>query len=746
MGRAERESTGPNRGGWRRVLLGASEVALFGAGLSTLLGFVGDWSWALDLFSHFRLQYLLILATGGALAAIIRVWWITGASALLALANLMAIGPLYSAPETVPGRARIHIAHLNVLSTNADELAVLDWLEGVEADVVFINELSPAWEAAFETSRDWKLEVSVPRADNFGIGMLVRSDAAAGLFETRVLQRFGVPAIEARTGLGGHEVALLGLHTLPPVGGHNGKLHAQQIDEAIGWVDEQRAEGRVPTIVGDLNTSPYSARYRRLVQGADLVDSQWGRGPQGSFPAGLPTRISIDHVMHDPTLVTVARGVGPSLGSDHLPVMVTLAISESAPAAPADPVRSSEPMGDPIPLEHVGPGQPLDELDALAPILGDARVIAVGEGTHGSHEFFAMRHRLLEWLVERHGVRAVALESSLVEVNLLERHVQGNSNRELRELVLENSTWPWRTREVVETLQWVHDYNEGREAEDRVHVYGVDVQQPWVTLRYLETMFENDPTLLRVVADDLAPLANRKAGYLALDEQTRVGLAESLRELQNAFIEDSDTWREELLHEYEIVHRALVTLRQVVHHYGGDDSSGVSSRREHAMADNVRWVADHLHPEARVVVWAHNGHVSRVPLHGTHPAAMGGALHRHYGEEFFSLGFVFNQGRFVAEDRDAQREKIVFQVPPGPTDGIGPRLAALDLPVFLLDLRTSGELQQWLARPREMWAAGATVSNPTDQVANVTLTEAYDAIIFIEAVEAARSFETDPPK
>lgn len=136
----------------------------------------------------------------------------------------------------------------------------------------------------------------------------------------------GIPAIAAELALAGRSVALLGVHTLPPVSADYAARRDAQLAAALAWATDQRAAGRAPVIAGDLNASPFSAPLRRLLAGADLVDSQRGFGVQASWPTSLPwPRIAIDHVLHDRSLTTVARALGPDLGSDHLPVVVDLA-------------------------------------------------------------------------------------------------------------------------------------------------------------------------------------------------------------------------------------------------------------------------------------------------------------------------------------------------------------------------------------------------------------------------------------
>lgn len=86
-------------------------------------------------------------------------------------------------------------------------------------------------------------------------------------------------------------------------------------------------------VVGDLNTSPLAASFRRFVAESGLVDAAQGFGWQATWPAALgqPLRIRLDHVLHSRDLGVAHFAVGPRIGSDHLPIVVDLTLVRTAP-------------------------------------------------------------------------------------------------------------------------------------------------------------------------------------------------------------------------------------------------------------------------------------------------------------------------------------------------------------------------------------------------------------------------------
>ncbi len=87
----------------------------------------------------------------------------------------------------------------------------------------------------------------------------------------------------------------------------------------------------MPIVLGDFNATPYGRHVRALQQTADLQGTWRGRPPRGTWPANLPAfgRISIDHALHDAGLVAMRYETLPSIGSDHLPILLELAPAES---------------------------------------------------------------------------------------------------------------------------------------------------------------------------------------------------------------------------------------------------------------------------------------------------------------------------------------------------------------------------------------------------------------------------------
>ena len=182
-----------------------------------------------------------------------------------------------------------------------------------------------------------------------------------------------------------------------------------------------------------------------------------------------------------------------------------------------------------------------------------------------------------------------------------------------------------------------------------------------------------------------------------------------------------------------VIQNARVVLQSV------QMTSGEKTRDE-SMAENLEWIAEH-NPRAKIVLWAHNGHVKYSNSPGFDP--MGAYLHKKFGHDLVNFGFSFNEGSFRAfETGKVLRE---FMVQPLAEGSLDRALASAGIPVLALDLRQvpkDGPVAKWFAEPHPMRSIGA-VYNEKDPdlpmfVATEVWPEDYDAILFVEKTTASR--------
>ncbi|MBS6006169.1 MAG: erythromycin esterase family protein [Clostridium baratii] len=118
---------------------------------------------------------------------------------------------------------------------------------------------------------------------------------------------------------------------------------------------------------------------------------------------------------------------------------------------------------------------PNDDLNALKPILKDKEIIGVGEATHGTKEFFEMKHRLFKFLVEEMDFKVFAMEESMSNMELINEYILGKDYK--LDKLMSNLLAPWQTKEMMDLINWAKEYNNKVSKENKIRFYGFDSQE-----------------------------------------------------------------------------------------------------------------------------------------------------------------------------------------------------------------------------------------------------------------------------
>lgn len=300
--------------------------------IATLFAVLARWFWLAELVASLRIHLAAGLVAAALLAAIGRRWVFVAVAVAVALANSWHTVALYvEEPATLPVDAdRVRLVVVNVLGSNDDPDPLLRWLDEVDADIVLLVEVNEAFVRAFESRSDrWPHQAHDPQHGPFGLGVASRigfSGVRLGLGPPGP-----VPVLDAEFNTRNETINLIGLHTLPPAT----PRFTRTRDELLQWAAARAASETNVILVGDLNATTTSPAFRRLLSDGGFVDTRSGFGRHPTWPAALGAAgIGIDHVLLRGDMITVRRELGPDIGSDHLPVLVEIAVGgELMPAS-----------------------------------------------------------------------------------------------------------------------------------------------------------------------------------------------------------------------------------------------------------------------------------------------------------------------------------------------------------------------------------------------------------------------------
>ncbi|MCH8148382.1 MAG: erythromycin esterase family protein [Planctomycetes bacterium] len=191
-------------------------------------------------------------------------------------------------------------------------------------------------------------------------------------------------------------------------------------------------------------------------------------------------------------------------------ILLTQLAAQHAPAAEPKPDELAWIRDHAIVLKTAKPGRGLEDLKPLKELIGDARIVALGEGTHGTREFFQMKHRLVKFLASEMGFTIFSIEASMPEAYRLNDFVlEGKGDP--KELIGGMYFWTWNTQEVLDMVLWMREFN--KSGKRKIEFTGFDMQTPDVAAQIVQDFVGKvDPKYAKVVAETYAAVKGTKGG------------------------------------------------------------------------------------------------------------------------------------------------------------------------------------------------------------------------------------------
>ncbi|MGZ9934229.1 erythromycin esterase family protein [Streptomyces sp. NC-S4] len=388
------------------------------------------------------------------------------------------------------------------------------------------------------------------------------------------------------------------------------------------------------------------------------------------------------------------------------------------------------------PLSSLTAGAPVEDLRPLGEALRGTRIVGLGESTHGTGEFFRLKHRIVEFLVREEGFTALAMEASQSAARALDAYVRYGTGSPER-LVARLGFWTWRTREMVDLVEWLRAHNRDLPEERRIRFVGTDPQ-------LCADSVEAVAAFLRRAAPDRAGrvgaldvLARARPGSLPDPDRALMRRAEEIARLVADHVERSgpgDGADEALEHARILVRAADLVARPFAASAGEDGEDGVYAARDRYMAEAVARLVDD-DPGARVMVWAHNGHIAK-GTYGDQVPALGSGLRERYGDSYYALALLFGKGSFLARrGNDLRSPPVRHRIGTG-FRSVEALLADAVPGDYYADLRAPGSpagAAPWLHAPHAQRSFGAGVQRFTYRLNTAPLVPAedYDGIAFV---------------
>ena len=405
------------------------------------------------------------------------------------------------------------------------------------------------------------------------------------------------------------------------------------------------------------------------------------------------------------------------------------------------------------------------DYDALAALIGDARIVLLGEATHGTHEFYRERARITKRLISELGFTAVAIEGDWPDAYRVNRFIRGSRADLDAEEALRGfarfPTWMWRNADVLDFVGWLLSHNAARSHTARkVGFYGLDLYSMGASMeaviRYLDDVDPQAAGRARDRYECLQPYTEDSAGYgqailLGVGERCRQRVIEQLVELRRRAGEylARDGLAAEDEQFFAEQNAAIVADAEEYYRTMFGERAGSWNRRDRHMADTLDHLLAHLDRHggrARVAVWAHNSHVgdARASEMGQRGELnLGQLLRERHGDDVVSVGFSTYTGTVTAaSDWGAPAERK--RVRPALADSCEALLHATRLAEFMLCPLNVGEGGRALREPRLQRAIGVIYRPQTERQSHWFAARAagqFDALVHIDRTRAVEPLE-----
>ena len=410
-------------------------------------------------------------------------------------------------------------------------------------------------------------------------------------------------------------------------------------------------------------------------------------------------------------------------------------------------------------------GEPFDDLETwdsgpLLERIGDARVVLLGEATHGTSEFYRMRARITRALIEQRGFGIVAVEADWPDAAWVDRYARhappvATDGRPFTRF----PTWMWRNQDVADFVEWLRGHNGSvADPERRAGFYGLDLYSLYDSiasvLRYLD---EVDPAAARVARSRYACLtpwvgdptgygrAAVTAGYRSCESEAVAMLVDLLRR-RIEYTERDGTRYLEAEQNARLVANAERYYRAM--YYGSVASWNL--RDEH-MFETLSRLLEFHGPDAKAVVWEHNSHIgdaAATEMGGRGEHNVGRLCRRGFGDGCHLVGFGTDHGT-VAAASDWDEPMQVMTVRPAHPESYERLCHDTDVPAFVLALREPArpEVRGELEPPRLERAIGV-IYRPESELAShyfqASLPYQFDEYIWLDQTTAVRPLAGPP--
>ncbi|MCA6444742.1 MAG: erythromycin esterase family protein [Bacteroidetes bacterium] len=400
-----------------------------------------------------------------------------------------------------------------------------------------------------------------------------------------------------------------------------------------------------------------------------------------------------------------------------------------------------------LPITSVTPSANTDDLAAILPFLSDKLIVALGESTHGTSEFFTLRHRMIQYMVKQLNFRVLAIEANFSAVEAINDYIHGGPGTAKNAVENIKQSWVYNNLEFLQLIEWLREYNNGQSVVNKVSFYGFDAQHCEPSSKRVQSYISQyAPSYLTVFDTTAKHFLNDFEEYFATytNDQLLKILPKSVADFQSRWSKVSTYFQNnkaDLIAKsgdraYDLALRHWEIVRQTFSRFiYVEDELKTFNHRDTSMADNVDWIKK-FENNKKIILWAHAGHSGS---DNSTTTQMGYHLKQRHQANYFSVGF-FTDGGTVRVIHEVNGTPVLgeYKIDPKSEHVITQAFVKGNWLQFFLPMSAiSGkpELKNLFSKSWKIYFIGSDIEKTTVEQ---NLGTAYDAIVFLNKTTATK--------
>lgn len=304
-----------------------------------------------------------------------------------------------------------------------------------------------------------------------------------------------------------------------------------------------------------------------------------------------------------------------------------------------------------------------EDLLILDKFIGNAKIVGLGESTHGSSEIYKMKDRISRYLINNKKFNVFSLEANMPESYLMNNYILNNQGNP-KEILKGMYFWMWQTQEMLNFIEWTKEYNQNHNS--KAYFDGFDLQYQFGALKQIKEIYTKNNLNIEEYKNLVNILKENNRGQRSYKQKHQKIINELLKKFKEkaVYIQDNES-KKRFLQNIRIIEQNI----QV----------GNAIKRDKFMAENIKWMY-HNYENPKIIASAHNFHISK-----WNKIMMGHHLNQEFGENYVNFGFAFYGGSYTGSIQKQVQTLIAQTAYEGTLEY---NLNSLNIPIFILDLKS----------------------------------------------------------